>query len=119
MLSSMNGCLFSLLQCIFDKKYPRLGLALRASKNGTAHDYIHNAGRVKEMQNEWVKYWRSQKIDFLISPGFASEATNHGSGKQGGLLATYTYIYNLLRMTACSQPVTVTREDERHYESDW
>jgi len=34
-------------------------------------------------------------------------------------LATYTYIFNILRMCVLSQPVTVTREDELHYESDY
>lgn len=34
-------------------------------------------------------------------------------------MATYTYLFNILRMTAVSQPVTVTKESELHYESDW
>lgn len=26
---------------------------------------------------------------------------------------------NILRLTSCSQPITVTKSDELYYESDW
>ena len=55
----------------------------------------------------------------MIVPGFGSEATNHGSSKDGSFLATYTYVFNILRMCVLSMPITVTREDELHYESDY
>ena len=35
------------------------------------------------------------------------------------LLCAYTFIWNVLAMSSCSIPVTVTREDEQFYESHW
>ena len=71
------------------------------------------------MKEQWISYWRKQKLDFVVFPGFASEAANHGSSKDGSFLATYTYIFNILRMTSCSLPVTVTKDTELNYESRW
>ena len=71
------------------------------------------------MQQDFIKYWRNQKLDFIVLPGFGSEATNHGSSKDGGFLATYTFIFNILRMCVTSLPITITRENELHYESDY
>lgn len=45
----------------------------------------------------------------MIVPGFGSEATNHGSSKEGSFLATYTYVFNILKMCASTQPITVTK----------
>jgi Asp-tRNA(Asn)/Glu-tRNA(Gln) amidotransferase A subunit family amidase len=94
-------------------------MVVQAIEKRSTHDYLVNAGRMHEMQNEWIRYWRKNKIDFLIMPGFATEAQAHGNSKDGSYLATYTYVFNLLKMTASSLPVTVTRADELHYESDW
>jgi Asp-tRNA(Asn)/Glu-tRNA(Gln) amidotransferase A subunit family amidase len=58
-------------------------------------------------------------LDFVICPGFATEACNHGSSKDGSLLASYNFVFNLLGMTSCAQPITVTKENELNYESDW
>lgn len=89
--------------------YPRLGLAVEASRKRTTHEYLENAGRMHEMKAEWISFWRKQKLDFLIFPGFATEATSHGSSKDGSYLAAYTYVFNILKMAACSLPITVTK----------
>jgi Asp-tRNA(Asn)/Glu-tRNA(Gln) amidotransferase A subunit family amidase len=68
-------------------------------------------GRMHELQQEFIKYWRKQNLDFLVVPGFATEAASHGSSKDGSFLATYTYVFNVLRVASCSQPITVTREN--------
>lgn len=88
-------------------------------KRTSTHEYLEHVGRVHEMQQDFIKYWRKNKLDFLILPGFATQASNHGSSKDGSFLATYTYIFNLLRMASSSQPITLTRADELHYESDF
>lgn len=100
-------------------KYPRLGMAVEASRRRSTHEYLVNVGKMHEMKDQWISFWREQKLDFLIFPGFATEGTSHGSSKDGSYLATYTYVFNILRMASCSLPITVTRGDELHYESQW
>lgn len=34
-------------------------------------------------------------------------------------MAAYTLVWNMLAMTSCSLPVTITREDEQYYDSYW
>lgn len=55
----------------------------------------------------------------MICPGFGSEATNHGLSNDANILAAYVFIWNVLGMSACSLPVTVTRETEQFYDSQW
>jgi fatty acid amide hydrolase len=76
-------------------------------------------GKIYEYRNEWVKYWRAQQLDFVILPGFASEALNHGGSSDGSLLAAYTYIFNILGMVSAALPITLTRANELVYESRW
>jgi Asp-tRNA(Asn)/Glu-tRNA(Gln) amidotransferase A subunit family amidase len=71
------------------------------------------------LRNEWVNYWRDNKLDFVLCPGFGVEAPNHGFFKECGLVASYASIWDILGMVSCSLPVTVTREDEQYYESHW
>jgi fatty acid amide hydrolase len=66
-----------------------------------------------------VDYWRANKLDFVLCPGFGSEALNHGVYDKNTLLAAYTFVWNILAMTVCSLPITVVREDEQYYESRW
>jgi Asp-tRNA(Asn)/Glu-tRNA(Gln) amidotransferase A subunit family amidase len=76
-------------------------------------------GRIKELREEWINFWREQKLDFVVCPAFGMEAPNHGTSNEGSLLAAYTFIWNLLAMTVATTPVTVVREDEQRYDSVW
>ena len=118
-VSNRGACTLSLIKFLVGLKYPRLVKVLDACRNLSAHEYLENAGRIHELRGEWVKYWRAQKLDFVIFPGFATEAPNHGSSNDGSLLASYTFVLNLLGMVSCAQPITVTKETELTYESDW
>ena len=109
----------SCLQCLIEKKSTRLARSIKALRKTDTHEYLEHIGRVHENKQEFVSYWRKNKLDFMVLPGFATEASTHGSSKDGSFFATYTYLFNILRMTIASQPITVTREDEKHYESDY
>lgn len=52
-------------------------------------------------------------------PGFATAATFHKGSVEGSLLASYTFIWNVLGMCVCSVPVTVVREEEQYYETKY
>lgn len=118
-VANRGACMLSILKCLIGMKYPRLAKVLHACRSLSTHQYLENTGRVYEFRADWVKYWRSQKLDFVIAPGFATQAPNHGSSNDGSLLASYTFVFNLLGMVSCSQPITITRESELTYESDW
>ena len=111
LLAHRNNGILSCLECLVGVKYPRLGRSIKAIKKISVHEYVEHVGKVHEMQQEFIQYWRKNKLDFLIAPGFASEASTHGSSREGSLMATYTYIFNILRVSGCTQPVTVTRGD--------
>ena len=90
-----------------------------STKKLTTHEYLVNSGRAHELKSQWISYWRKSKLDFIVCPGFGSQATNHGMSDTATLLCAYTFIWNVLAMSSCSIPVTVTREDEQFYESHW
>ena len=114
-----GACTLSLMKSLIGLKHPRIAKSLYACRNMSNLEYLENAGRIYDFREEWVKYWRAQKLDFVIFPGFATEAFNHGSTKDGLLLASYVFVLNLLGMVSCAQPITVTKETELTYESDW
>ena len=115
----MSGVVYKALKYLLRKFQPRVGWVLSACGKLSTHEYLEKVGRVYELRKEWISYWRRNELDFVICPGFGSEATNHGFSKECDLLAAYVYIWNVFAMCACSLPVTVVREEEQKYESDW
>jgi fatty acid amide hydrolase len=71
------------------------------------------------LREEWIKYWRKNNFDFIISPGFGCSATDHGFSNDCSLVAAYVYLWNVLALPSCSLPVSIVREDELNYESKW
>lgn len=118
-ITGLNCCLFGCVKQLANISQPRLALLIEASRNLTTHEYLVNSGRVHQMRDEWIKYWRQRNLDFVICPGFGSEAVNHGMSNDAPVLAAYTFIWNVLSMSAASLPVTVVRPDEQTYRSHW
>jgi fatty acid amide hydrolase len=56
-------------------------------------------------------------LDFIICPGFGSQALRHGFAKHTSLAVAYTFIWNVLNLPSGCIPVTVVRNDEQVYES--
>lgn len=56
-------------------------------------------------------------MDFIICPGFGSQALRHGFAKQTSLAVAYTFIWNVLNLPVGSLPITVVKHDEQVYES--
>lgn len=119
-LSSMNGTLYGAMKWLVKMLQPRVGLVLEAATRLSLHQYLESVGRIYEMREEWIRYWRSNKLDFVVSPGLGFQATDHGFANDGSLLClAYVALWNILAMPCCTLPVTVTREDELNYVSKW
>jgi hypothetical protein len=60
-----------------------------------------------------MKMWNTDKLDFIIGPGFGSQSPIIGSScKMGVLPSMYANIWNVLDMTVGSLPITKVRLDE-------
>ena len=71
-LANRCSCLQGFFECLISKKSARLGGSIKALKRRSVTEYVNNAGRMHEMQQDFIKYWRAQKLDFMIVPGFGS-----------------------------------------------
>jgi Asp-tRNA(Asn)/Glu-tRNA(Gln) amidotransferase A subunit family amidase len=116
-ITQLNSCLFSLASCFMKATQPRMGKLVEASRKLSTYEYQCMIGRAKELRQEWVDYWRSNRLDLVICPGFATEAPNHGASNNASVMAAYTFIWNLLGVPVATTPVTTTRTDEQRYES--
>lgn len=76
-------------------------------------------GKINAYRNEWVRYWRENNLDFVVCPGFGCQAVIHTGGKDTTLAAGYTFLWNVLDTPTGTVPVTVVREDEQEYESQF
>lgn len=112
----MNCCMMKFLKAT---SQPRMEMLLEASEKLSTHEYILNKGRTHVIREQWIDYWRGLGLDFIVTPGYGSEATNHGMSNNAFLLAAYTMIWNVLAMSSCSLPVTVVKPEEQFYESHW
>ena len=74
-------------------------------------DYQHHLGHITELKTNWVRYWKQNKLDFVICPGFGSQAFPHGKSEKLGLTGAYTFIWNVLDMVSGAMPVTVVQEN--------
>ncbi len=117
MIASMNSILYWLVKTVYRRTAPRLAFLLDGSYRKTVHEYLHHAGKVNDFRQEFAKYWREQKLDLMVTPGFGSQACLHGYSETTSLSAAYTFIWNVLGTTVGAMPITVTREDEEVYES--
>ena len=118
MIASMNSILFWLIKNVYRRTAPRLAFLLDGSYRKTVHEYLHHAGKVNDFRQEFARYWREQKIDLMITPGFGSQACLHGYSETTSLAAAYTFIWNVLGTTVGAMPITVAREEEEVYESN-
>lgn len=57
-------------------------------------------------RENWIKYWRKQDIDFVITPSFGCQAVPHGKSEKTSLAAAYSFIWNILDMSVGTMPVT-------------
>ena len=117
MISSMSSFLFWIVKSVYNKTAPRLGFLLEGSNKKTVHEYLYHAGKVIDFRQEFARYWRENKLDLMVMPGFGSQACLHGYSETTSLAAAYTFIWNVLGTTVGSMPITMTREDEEVYES--
>lgn len=107
----MNAILFWIAKTLYNKTAPRLGFLLEGSGRKSVHEYLEHAGKVIEYRQEFGRYWRNNKLDFIIMPGFGSQSCLHGYSETTSLAAAYTFIWNVLGTTVGLMPVTVTKED--------
>ncbi len=61
------------------------------------------------MRSQWIKYWKSNKLDFVLCPGFGCQALPHQKSDQVGLVAAYAFAWNVLDMVAGSIPITLVK----------
>lgn len=74
-------------------------------------------GRIDKYKQEWIKYWLNNNLDFVICPGFGSQAIPHGGSEKTSLAASYTFIWNVLDMSVGTIPVTIVQQNEQNYET--
>lgn len=110
--------MFSLAKCVKGSN-ERVEIIMDACRNLTAKEYMDKSGRLVELKAEWVKYWQTNDLDMLICPGFAIQAPEVESFPSTTLSACYTFVWNVLAMCAVSLPVTVVRQNEIEYQSQW
>lgn len=96
---------------VASRLYPRLNWILSKVKENSTLEYQRHLGDISEHRKKWIKYWRDQKLDFVISPGFGCYPVYHGQAAYLGFAASYTFIWNILDMTTGSIPVSVVREN--------
>ena len=65
-------------------------------KEITVYEYFLHVSRIRELRKKMIKYWKENKLDFIICAGFACPANRHGTSTKITLAAAYTYIWNLL-----------------------
>lgn len=68
-LSSMNSTMYNAMKWLVKMLQPRVGLVLEAASRLSLHQYLESVGRIYEMREEWVRYWRANKLDLVVSPG--------------------------------------------------
>lgn len=80
-------------------------------------DYCRNRSNVDKLKQSFCAWWKSMKLDNIITPGFGCQSNL--SDLTGGIFLTfiYTCVWNLLSMPAGAQPISVVKENEQYYES--
>jgi len=80
-------------------------------------DYQKHIGEICNLRTKWIKYWKDNKLDFVITPGAGCQAFPHGKSELLGLVCAYTFIWNILDHAVGSMPITTVRENEQVYQS--
>ena len=116
--SGLSAPVRGLVNIIARNIFPRLYAHLLDGVHPmTTLEYQTNIGQIQEFKSEWMKYWKQNKLDFVIAPGFGCQAVKHSLSEHTALAATYTFLWNVLDMPSLAMPVTRVRADEQVYES--
>lgn len=95
---------------------PRLySYLLKNAQAMSTLEYQKHTGKIVEYRAQWINYWRQKQLDFIISPGFGSQAVKHGFCEFTSLLVAYTGIWNVLDMVVGAMPVTRVLPTEENY----
>lgn len=73
--------------------------------------YQTHMGEINALKSEWMSYWKQNRLDFTICPGFGCQAFPHGKSEKLGMAGFYTLIWNLLDMATGSMPITVVKDN--------
>ena len=94
---------------IMNKLMPRLGNLIEKTKEISTLDYQKHLGRIVDYRTTVLKYWRDQKLDFIICPGFGCQPNLHGKSEHISLAASYTVIWNVLDLPVGTMPITLSK----------
>lgn len=89
---------------------PRMAMTLSFAKQLSSYEYLRLADKSDNLKRSFIQMWLQDDLDFIICPGFALQAPNHGSTDElGSLAAIYNFIWNVLDVPTGSIPVTLCR----------
>ena len=113
----MGSAKRKVFQLLANRFVPRIGYFLGKSSRLPTFDYQTHLGRIRTLQQNFMKFWQEHDLDLIVCPGFGCHAHLHGKASDLGLAGAYVILWNVLDMVAGSLPVTTVKEDELHYES--
>ena len=114
----MGSAKRKVFQLLANRFMPRIGYFLGKSSRLPTFDYQIHLGRIRTLQQNFMKLWQEHELDLIVCPGFGCHAHLHGKASDLGLAGAYVILWNVLDMVAGSLPVTTVKEDELHYESE-
>ena len=87
-----------------------------AGSSKTAYEFFQACEEQDEIKTTFLKWWKSNNIDALITPGLGLPAIKHGTSLNLSLACCYTFYFNLLDYPTGVVPITTVRENEQKYE---
>lgn len=97
----------------------RAGKIVAHSRKLNVYEFFGLADRQKKAREDFFKIWEENRLDGLVSPGFAFPAHKLGFGADLGLGIMYSSPFNMLNMPAGVVPVSVVKKGEDVYPKEW
>jgi fatty acid amide hydrolase len=112
---TMRSMLAGLLTLLGNK---RLAEILLQGGKKDAYQFQELTHQLLQFNRRYYEAMLRQKIDVIITAGFALPAFKHNGSADLNPLAVSTFLFNVTRMPAGSVPITVVREDEQYYKDE-
>ena len=112
----LKGPMASLLGLLGEE---RAGKIINHSRKLEVYEFFGLADRQKKAREDFFKIWEENRLDGLVTPGFACPAIKLGLGADLGLGIMYSAPFNMLNTPAGVVPVSVVKKGEDVYPKEW
>jgi len=93
----------------------RTSKTIKAMSGKSAWEYFQSSEQHLVYKSLFAKWWKDNKLDAFVSPGFGLPAVKHGTSQELFIYCCYMFVWNVLNYPVGAVPITKVRKEEEEF----